>query len=128
MNDIRKQDYGRQQFGGSVGGPIVPNKAHYFAAYERTQQDTQQVVNTLGLFPSEDGIYDVPFRETLFTGKVTTAVNAVSLRVAPLRARQQFAADRRRSQSGAIILGDEQQHVRFGEREPQLGRRPVDPE
>jgi carboxypeptidase family protein/TonB-dependent receptor-like protein len=72
-NDIQKQDYRRHQFGGSVGGPLVPDKVHYFGAYERTQQDTKQVVSTLGLFPSEDGIYDVPFRETLFTGKVTVA-------------------------------------------------------
>jgi hypothetical protein len=84
-NDIRKQDYRRHQFGGSVGGPLVPNKVHYFGAYERTQQDTKQVVSTLGLFPSEDGIYDVPFRETLFTGKVTLAATPthwVSLRYA----------------------------------------------
>ncbi|MGH9254889.1 MAG: TonB-dependent receptor [Vicinamibacterales bacterium] len=73
INNIDKQTYGRQQFGGSVGGPIVANKAHYFAAFERTQQDTKQMVNTLGLFQSEDGVYDVPFRETLFTGKVTAA-------------------------------------------------------
>ena len=71
MSNIAKQDYRRYQFGGSVGGPIARDKAHFFAAYERTQQDTRQVVNTLGLFPAEDGVYDVPFRENLFTGKVT---------------------------------------------------------
>src|SRR5688572_28150659 len=37
-----KQDYRRYQFGGSLGGPIVTNKAHYFGAFERTQQDTFQ--------------------------------------------------------------------------------------
>jgi outer membrane receptor protein involved in Fe transport len=73
INHIEKQDYRRQQFGGSVGGPIVADKAHYFGAYERTQQDTKQVVNTLGLFPAEDGIYHVSFRETIFTGKLTAA-------------------------------------------------------
>ena len=72
INNIDKQDYRRYQFGGSVGGPIVADRAHFFAAYERTQQDTRQVVNTLGLFPAEDGIFDVPFRENLFTAKVTT--------------------------------------------------------
>jgi carboxypeptidase family protein/TonB-dependent receptor-like protein len=72
INGFDKQDYRRHQFGGSVGGPIVKDKTHFFAAYERTQQDTKQVVNTLGLFPAEDGIYDVPFRENLVTAKVTT--------------------------------------------------------
>lgn len=66
-----KQPYSRYQFGGSVGGPIVADKVHYFAAYERTQQDTKQVVNTRGLFPDEDGIFDVPFRQNLFTAKLT---------------------------------------------------------
>ena len=33
------------------------NKAHFFGAIERTQQDTNQAVNTLGLFPSTDGVF-----------------------------------------------------------------------
>ncbi len=72
MNGVDKQDYRRYQFGGSLGGPIVENRAHFFAAYERTQQDTQQVVNTLGLFPADEGVYDAPFRENMFTVKATT--------------------------------------------------------
>jgi hypothetical protein len=70
-NNVDKQDYRRYQFGGSLGGPIVENRAHFFAAYERTHQDTRQVVNTLDLFPAEDGVYDIPFREDLVTAKVT---------------------------------------------------------
>ena len=66
-----KQDYRRHQFGGSFGGPIVKDKIHYFGAAERTQQDTKQVVNTRGLFPSEDGVFDTPYRETLLNVKVT---------------------------------------------------------
>jgi hypothetical protein len=66
-----KQDYRRNQFGGSLGGPILKDKAHYFAAYERTQQDTTQTVNTKGLLPSLDGSYAVPYRENLFTGKAS---------------------------------------------------------
>ena len=75
INNLPKQDYRRYQFGGSLGGPIAQNKAHFFAAFERTQQDTKQAVNTLGIFPQGDGIYDTPIRENLFTGKVTANVN-----------------------------------------------------
>ena len=71
---LDKQDYRRYQFGGSFGGPIIQNKAHFFAAAERTQQDTKQTVNTLGLFPSSDGVYPIPLRENLFTAKVTATL------------------------------------------------------
>jgi Carboxypeptidase regulatory-like domain/TonB dependent receptor len=70
-----KQDYRRYQFGGSVGGPLVTDKVHYFAAYERTSQDTFQVVNTLGLFPNLDGVFATPYRENLFTVKGTMNLN-----------------------------------------------------
>lgn len=73
INTLPKQAYERYQFGGSLGGPIVTDRAHFFAAYERTQQDTKQVVNTLGLFPADDGVFDVPFRENLFTAKITAS-------------------------------------------------------
>jgi Carboxypeptidase regulatory-like domain/TonB dependent receptor len=68
---IDKQDYRRNQFGGSVGGPILKDRAHYFAAAERTNQDTTQSVSTRSLFPAQDGIFATPYRETLVTGKAT---------------------------------------------------------
>jgi hypothetical protein len=74
LAEADKQAYRRYQYGGSLGGPIRRDKAHYFGAYERTQQDTFQVVTTLGLFPDLDGTYGTPYRETLGTGKVTMAV------------------------------------------------------
>jgi len=69
-----KQDYRRNQFGGSFGGPISKDKAHFFAAYERTQQDTTQTVNTKGLLLAQDGSYAVPYRENLFTGKASATL------------------------------------------------------
>src|SRR6185437_15013211 len=71
LSKIDKQDYRRYQFGGSFGGPIVQNKAHYFAAVERTQQDTKQAVTTFGLFPDQEGVFPTPSRENLFTAKVS---------------------------------------------------------
>jgi hypothetical protein len=75
-SEVDKQDYRRWQYGGSFGGPIARDKAHFFGAYERTQQDTFQVVNTLGLFPNLDGIYTTPYRENLLTVKGTTQMTA----------------------------------------------------
>ena len=48
-----KQDYRRNQFGGSFGGPILRDKAHFFLAIERTQQDTTQVVEHAGPVPEQ---------------------------------------------------------------------------
>ena len=84
INHLPKQDYRRYQYGGSFGGPIVVNRIHYFLAYERTQQDTKQIVNTLGLFPTQDGVYPTPVRENIFDGKLTANVhdnNYMALRV-----------------------------------------------
>src|SRR6185437_11604554 len=75
LNEVPKGDYRRNQFGGSFGGPIVKDKAHYFVAYERTQQDTTQAVSTEGLFPNLDGVYKTPYRENLLTTKVTSQMS-----------------------------------------------------
>ncbi|CAN5711558.1 TonB-dependent receptor [soil metagenome] len=76
LNGADKQDYRRYQFGGSFGGPIVKNRAHFFGAVERTQQDTFQIVSTQGLFPSLDGTFGTPYRENLYTGKATVNLSA----------------------------------------------------
>ena len=75
LKDVEAQPYERYQFGGSLGGPVVLNRAHYFGAYERTHQDTRQIVDTLGIFPAEEGIFDVPVRQHLFTGKLTATLS-----------------------------------------------------
>src|SRR5436190_5925059 len=45
LSNVAKQRYRRNQYGGSFGGPIQTNKAHFFAAVERTQQNTFQSVS-----------------------------------------------------------------------------------
>jgi outer membrane receptor for ferrienterochelin and colicin len=75
INQSEKQPYRRNQFGGSFGGPIARDKAHFFAAVERTRQNTFQIVNTLGLFPSLDGTFATPYRENLVTVKGTANVS-----------------------------------------------------
>ncbi len=76
LTEVDKQKYRRNQFGGSFGGPIAKDKAHFFGAVERTNQDTFQSVTTKGLFPNLDGVYATPYRETLTTVKETTNLTA----------------------------------------------------
>jgi hypothetical protein len=73
IGNVGKQEYRRYQYGGSTGGPVVRDRVHYFAAYERTQQNRRQVVNTLGLYPGEDGVFPLPYHENLFTTKLTAS-------------------------------------------------------
>ena len=75
LADVPKSDYTRYQYGGSFGGPIVKNRAHFFGAVERTQQDTFQTVDTYGLYPDLDGVYTTPYRELLITAKATVNIN-----------------------------------------------------
>jgi outer membrane receptor protein involved in Fe transport len=71
-----KGEYGKNQFGGSFGGPIAKDTAHFFVAAERTQQDTTQTVDTVGLFPDKNGAFAVPYRENLITAKMTANLNS----------------------------------------------------
>jgi len=80
---VEKQDYRRYQYGGSFGGPVIQNKAHFFTAYERTQQETKQVVNLSGMFPSVDGAYPTPATENLFT--IKASANLTTTQYASLR-------------------------------------------
>lgn len=74
---IDKQKLERQQFGGSLGGPIRRDKAHFFATYERIERDTFYTVNTGGDFPQFDGqSVALPFTDELITAKATVDVNA----------------------------------------------------
>src|SRR5439155_10812619 len=79
---VGKNQYRRNQFGGSFGGPIAKDKAHFFGAVERTQQDAFQSVSTRGLFPNQfdldatgRGVFPAQYRETLATVKETTNIN-----------------------------------------------------
>ena len=75
-NKQPKGNYRKNQFGGSLGGPIVKDKTHFFVSVERVQQDTTQSVNTKGLFPDKDGVFSVPFRENLAVAKLNHQINS----------------------------------------------------
>ena len=74
--EVPKSDYRRWQYGGSAGGPIRRNRAHFFGALEFVRQNTFQAVDTEGLFPDLDGVFRVSYRETLLTAKATVNLRA----------------------------------------------------
>src|SRR5207253_9417725 len=77
-DNLPKLPYSRQQFGGSVGGPIVPNRAFFFGALEGIREDAALTIpdkqyNELKLIPAFTGVqvppeqkFDKPYRELLY--------------------------------------------------------------
>lgn len=77
LSGLPKAAYSRDQYGASLGGPIVKDKIHFFATYEKLSQDTEYTVNSGGLFPTFDGlVVPNPFRDELGTAKATWDLNA----------------------------------------------------
>jgi TonB dependent receptor/Carboxypeptidase regulatory-like domain len=72
-----KQPFDQKQYGVAVGGPIVRDKAHFFATFERLDRKRNYIVSTEGAFPQFDGTsVPIPFKDDLGTAKVTWDINA----------------------------------------------------
>jgi hypothetical protein len=81
-----KAPFRRQQFGATLGGPIVQDKAFFFVTYERLKEDSS---STLGITPEAEAAFDPaliaehggfgniaqPFTRNYFTVKYTQQFN-----------------------------------------------------
>jgi hypothetical protein len=72
-----KPDFKRHQFGGSLGGPVVRDRTHYFAAVERTMTDEFFTVSTgrPDLYGAVEGTFPQPRRVTLGSLRIDHAVS-----------------------------------------------------
>ena len=79
-------DFGREvgverlQYGGSIGGPIIRDRLHFFGAYERKDETRRNtvVLNRQAyapLFAADAGTFDAPFEEDLFFGKLSWSID-----------------------------------------------------
>jgi hypothetical protein len=72
-----KQPYKRHQYGASLGGPIIRDRAHFFATAERTDRKTLYIVNTGGIYPEFDNkALSTPFKDDLLTVKASADISA----------------------------------------------------
>ena len=72
-----KSPYKRDQYGASIGGPIIKDMVHFFATAERLEQPTSYVIDTKGIYPNFDGqAVPTPFKDNLVTAKVSADPSA----------------------------------------------------
>jgi Carboxypeptidase regulatory-like domain/TonB dependent receptor len=64
-----KAPFRRNQFGGGIGGPIIKNRTHFYAAFERTQVDDSFIIFAAGshaFYSSNEGVIDKPSHDQMF--------------------------------------------------------------
>ena len=70
--------YGQKRLGGSVGGPIVQNRTHYFSAYEYTHVNKENIIALPAsnrFAAAENGAFPATSREHLLVTKVDHRLN-----------------------------------------------------
>ncbi len=70
----------RLQWGGSVGGPIIEDRLHYFLAYERKEETRERAVflnrtEYTPLFEDQLGTFTAPFEQDMFFGKLSWQID-----------------------------------------------------
>jgi hypothetical protein len=78
LTGAQKGKLSRDQDGGSLGGPIIPDKVHFFATYEKTDRSTEYTIDTrpgagqVPIYPDFQGkSVPIPFSDQLASGKLT---------------------------------------------------------
>ena len=69
VGNTGKAPFLRNQFGGDVGGPIVKNRTHFYAAFERTEIDDSFTIFAAAshqFYSANEGVIDKPSHDQMF--------------------------------------------------------------
>jgi hypothetical protein len=74
-----KAPFLRNQYGGDVGGPILKNKLHFYAAFERTQTDAAYTIftGTAGhaFYSANEGVFNQPSHDQMLNLRFDYQIN-----------------------------------------------------
>jgi hypothetical protein len=72
-----KPGFRRNQFGGSLGGPIIKDRTHFYVSAERTKTDQYFTVNTgkPQFYSALEGTFLQPVTSNLFVGRLDHEIN-----------------------------------------------------
>jgi hypothetical protein len=81
-NNQEKSPYSREQFGFTLGGPIIKDRMHFFGAFEQINEDNITLYAPGGAFVAEAAQLPVPLNQSLYYAGVDNALTqSQSLRV-----------------------------------------------
>ncbi len=73
--DTTKPDYSRHQLGGTVGGPLMRDRAFYFASVEQVSENNTVIFSPGGKYASLAANIKHPFDQTLAFGSLDQQIN-----------------------------------------------------
>jgi hypothetical protein len=73
LGNTGKAPFNRNQFGGDIGGAIIKNRTHFYAAFERTQIDDSFTIFAAAshqFYSANEGVFDKPSHDMMFNLRV----------------------------------------------------------
>jgi hypothetical protein len=73
--ELQKNNYSRQQFGGTLGGPIIKDRTHFFLSFEQINEDAISLFRPGGAYTSLAEDITIPTDQSLAYGGVDHRLN-----------------------------------------------------
>jgi hypothetical protein len=73
--EVESTPFSRQQFGATIGGPLVRNRTHLFGSLEQIGETSVSRVRPTGVFQPQAADIDIPIDQTLALGRLDHQLN-----------------------------------------------------